>query len=96
MHEIKSSSGPSEADEAQVIHYCYRLRMMGIDARGGILHYPKTRRTRRITYVPDHDDQARADIAAALLVITAGEAPGKVARSRCKGCSFLDYCWAGD
>jgi CRISPR-associated exonuclease Cas4 len=96
VHEVKSSPGPAEADEAQVIHYCYRLRAAGTDARGGILHYPKTRRTRRITYTPDHDDRARADIAAALAVILASQAPGKIARSRCKGCSFLDYCWAGD
>jgi CRISPR-associated exonuclease Cas4 len=96
VHEVKSSSGATEADEAQVIHYCYRLRAAGTDARGGVLHYPKTRRTRRITYTPGHDDRARADIASALAVILASQAPGKIARGRCRGCSFLDYCWAGD
>ncbi len=50
VHEVKSSAGPTKADEAQAMHYCFRLKEIGIDARGGILHYPKTRRTRRLSY----------------------------------------------
>ncbi len=47
VHEVKSSSQPSPADQAQGRHYCYRLRLIGVDAQGAILHYPKTRRTHR-------------------------------------------------
>ena len=47
VHEVKSSAGATAADEAQAMHYCFRLKEIGIDARGGILHYPKVLRTCR-------------------------------------------------
>ena len=53
VHEVKSSASATKADEAQAMHYCFRLKEIGIDARGGILHYPKTRRTRPASLHPD-------------------------------------------
>lgn len=70
VHEIKSSAAPADADVAQVIHYCLRLKEAGVPARGGVLHYPKTRRTRRIDFTEREEEQARADITAALAVLT--------------------------
>ena len=95
VHEVKSSSRMTGADIAQVLHYCLRLTQAGIDARGGILHYPKTRRTSRIPYSAAEETQAIADIAEAVSVLTRPESPPRLARSACRGCSYLDYCWAG-
>lgn len=95
VHEIKSSAAPSKADEAQVIHYCYRLRRVGIEAQGGVLHYPKTRRTVRIPYQEGHTARAEADITEVVRTASAGQSPPLLERSRCKGCSFTDYCWTG-
>lgn len=94
VHEVKSSSAPSAADEAQAIHYCYRLRKVGVDAKGAVLHYPKTRRTRRISYTHDHETQARADIADVLTTVAAPTSPKRLERSACRGCSYQDYCWS--
>lgn len=93
VHEVKSSSRPTAADEAQGRHYCLRLRRIGIDAQGTVLHYPKTRRTRRFPYTPETEAQAEADIADVLAVAAAEESPSRLARSACRGCSFTDYCW---
>ncbi|GII76650.1 CRISPR-associated protein Cas4 [Sphaerisporangium rufum] len=93
VHEVKSSSRPSRADTAQAIHYCHRLHAIGVPAQGGILHYPKTRRTERVHYTPETAAQAEADIAEVLDVVSAATSPPLLARSRCKGCSYLDYCW---
>ena len=94
VHEVKSSSGPTEADEAQVIHYCYRLRQVGVDARGGILHYPKTRRTYRVTFTADQETKALQDIDATLMVLAGNQPPPRISRAGCRGCSYLEYCWA--
>jgi CRISPR-associated exonuclease Cas4 len=94
VHEVKSSSRPTTADEAQAIHYCYRLREVGIPAQGAILHYPKTRRTKRIVYDPAHEARAQADIAAAVSATQLAVSPPRLAVSACRGCSFLDYCWS--
>ncbi|MFY1686176.1 CRISPR-associated protein Cas4 [Micromonospora sp. WMMD730] len=94
VHEVKSSSRPSSADEAQVVHYCYRLRQVGVATRGAVLHYPKTRRTRRIEYDAIEAARAEQDIAEALTVTGAAESPPRLPRTRCRGCSFADYCWS--
>ncbi|GLW98916.1 CRISPR-associated protein Cas4 [Microtetraspora sp. NBRC 16547] len=93
VHEIKSSSKPSQADEAQAMHYCYRLHAVGVAAQGGILHYPKTRRTRRLPYTAETAKQAEADIAEVLAVVSALSSPPRLSRSACRGCSYIDYCW---
>lgn len=93
VHEVKSSAKPSEADRAQVVHYCHRLRQLGVDTHGGILHYPKTRRTTRIRYDAAAATQALADIDAVLAVARAESSPPRPSRSACRGCAYLDYCW---
>ena len=94
VHEVKSSTGPTAADEAQAVHYCFRLKEIGIDARGGILHYPKTRRTRQLNYTQAEEAQARVDITEALTILQAGQSPPRLDRADCRGCGYLDYCWA--
>ncbi|MFF3015481.1 CRISPR-associated protein Cas4 [Streptomyces sp. NPDC057939] len=93
VHEVKSSSRPNPADEAQGRHYCHRLHRVGIDAQGTILHYPKTRRTGRFPYTPEAATQAEADIVEVLAVAAADSSPNRLPRSACQGCSFTDYCW---
>ncbi|MEV0605643.1 CRISPR-associated protein Cas4 [Polymorphospora rubra] len=94
VHEVKSSARPTPADEAQAIHYCYRLHQVGVPAHGAILHYPKTRRTKKIVYGGPEADRAQQDIAEALAILTADRPAQRLSRSACRGCSFLDYCWS--
>lgn len=93
VHEVKSSSRPTAADQAQAIHYCHRLNEVGVPARGAVLHYPATRRTNRITYGVEEEGRAGADIDRVLSVAHRPEAPPRLARSACRGCSYVDYCW---
>jgi CRISPR-associated exonuclease Cas4 len=93
VHEVKSSSRPSPADQAQGRHYCYQLQLIGVAAQGTILHYPKTRRTYRYPYTAEAATQAQADIAEVLAVAAFPASPRRLARSACRGCAFTDYCW---
>ena len=94
VHEVKSSGKVSESDRAQVIHYCFRLHQFGIPAEGGILHYPKTRRTTKIRYDDEAAVRAADDITTVRTVVQAGDSPPRLTRTACRGCSFLDYCWS--
>lgn len=94
VHETKSSSQPSPADEAQAIHYCYRLRLVGVEAQGAVLRYPKTRRTRRMPYESGWDERARTDIANVRTTVAQPLSPPRLPRTRCRGCSYFDYCWS--
>lgn len=93
VHEVKSSGRSTAADEAQAVHYCYRLHEVGVPAKGAVLHYPKTRRTRRLEYGPAEAGRARTDIANAIDVMTTPTTPPRLEQQRCRGCSYLDYCW---
>lgn len=94
VHEIKSSRKPSPADEAQAVHYCYRLDLLGVGVGGAILHYPATRRTLRIGWDAQRKAQAQADVTAVLATVDLPGAPERIDRSRCAGCSYTDYCWS--
>lgn len=94
VHEVKSSSRPTKADEAQARHYCLRLREVGVEAKGAVLHYPATRRTKRIPFDDPSAEQAASDVDAVLDAARSPDAPDRIARSRCVGCSFIDYCWS--
>ncbi|GGO95982.1 Dna2/Cas4 domain-containing protein [Wenjunlia tyrosinilytica] len=93
VHEVKSSTRPTEADHAQGRHYCHRLHTLGIPVEGTVLHYPATRRTQRHPYTDDEARQAAADIAAVLAVAAASTSPDRLPRPQCRGCSYTDYCW---
>lgn len=93
VHEVKSSARPSPADRAQGRHYCHQLARIGVEPEGAILHYPKTRRTDRFPYADDEIRSATADIEEVLAVAELAMSPERLARSRCRGCSFADYCW---
>jgi CRISPR-associated exonuclease Cas4 len=93
VHETKSSRAPAEQHEAQVRHYCLLLERRGVNVRGGRLHYPLIRRTVEVAW----DDAARSAATVAdqeaRTVIGLPAPPPRLARSRCRGCSFTDYCW---
>lgn len=93
VHEVKSSTRPTDADRAQGRHYCHRLRRVGVEAEGAVLHYPATRRTERRPYTGEEAELAERDITDVLTVASRDTSPERLARSRCRGCSFTDYCW---
>ncbi|ARQ70733.1 CRISPR-associated protein Cas4 [Streptomyces marincola] len=93
VHETKSSRAPSAAHAAQVRHYCLLLERRGITVRGGIVHYPLIRRTTDVQWDAAARAEAEADEARARAVVEADTVPERLPRSRCRGCSYTDYCW---
>lgn len=93
VHEVKSSSRPTAADHAQGRHYCHRLSALGVDVQGAIVHYPTIRRTQRYPYTLQEATLAEDDITAVLDTAALPASPERLPRSRCRGCSFTDYCW---
>ncbi|ROQ65315.1 CRISPR-associated Cas4 family exonuclease [Streptomyces sp. CEV 2-1] len=91
VHEVKSSTRASPADQAQGRHYCHRLHRVGIEVQGAVLHYPKTRRTQRFPYTAEAATRAEADITEVLATAAQPQSPAKLARPTCRGCSYTDY-----
>lgn len=93
VHETKSSRAPSPAHESQVRHYCLLLERRGVNVRGGVIHYPLTRRTVDVEWDDTARETARETERQARTVIEAPTIPARLERRRCRGCSYTDYCW---
>lgn len=94
VHETKSSRRPIPADQAQAMHYCYRLDELGVDVAGAIIHYPATRRTLTVEYDHDAQHRARRDITHALSIMQQETSSHRLEFDHCHGCSYTDYCWS--
>lgn len=96
VHETKKSNSMEKAHVAQVKFYLYLLRKNGVAAKYGIIEYPKIRHTERVELL-DQDiievEKWGADVAR---IIGQEVCPPKLPVSKCKSCSYFDFCWVGE
>lgn len=95
VHENKVSAAPSPQHIAQVEHYCLLLDSYGVRVAGGILHYPSRKRTVVVDWDAAATERARRRVRQVVAVVEAPVVPVRLPRSRCRGCSYSDFCWVG-
>lgn len=96
VHETKKSAAKEWAHVAQVQFYLYLLRKNGVEASHGIIEYPKLRQTERVTLGDDEEANVEAWIKGAVSVLELDNCPPKLPMSKCRSCSYFDYCWADE
>ncbi|MCU0328600.1 MAG: CRISPR-associated protein Cas4 [Chitinophagales bacterium] len=96
VHETKKSSAKEFAHEAQVKFYLYLLRKNEIEANYGILEYPKFRHTERVELHEDEYETVESWIWKAYQIATQEDCPAALAKSKCKNCSYFEFCWSGE
>lgn len=96
VHETKKSDAHQDAHIAQVKYYLYVLHKNGINNATGILEYPKSRKT--VTIKIENEDILMAkNWELEVLKITSSEnVPEKLLKSKCKNCSYYDFCWISE
>lgn len=95
VHEIKKSPVKEEAHIMQVKYYLYLMHKLGIKDASGIIEYPEMRETVPVKF----DDSLIGEIEnsiSSIASINAGACPGLLAKSRCRNCSYEDFCWSGE
>lgn len=92
VHEIKKSDAKEQAHVRQVQFYLYLLRQNGIGARSGVLEYPRLRQTEVVTLEAGDTSQLEKQIMEVSEVI-AGSCPPLLTKSKCRSCSYFDFCW---
>ena len=93
VHEIKKSDKKEEAHLLQVKYYLYVLEQNGISATG-LLEYPKLRKTKEVLLTqPDRKyiEEAKQEIEK---IIYSKTCPGHISKSKCKSCSYFDFCYS--
>lgn len=96
VHEIKKSDKHEEAHEWQVKYYLYVLEQNGIEGATGLLEYPRLHKTDEVLLtIPDREaiSEMRVNIEK---IIQDEHCPAKIQKTKCKNCSYFDFCWSSE
>ena len=94
IHEIKKSDSHEEAHEWQAKYYIYVLERNGVEGVTGILEYPKLRETREVILSEPDREEIREIVRNIEKIITSDNCPERLKISKCKNCSYFDFCWS--
>ena len=93
IHEIKKSRKLHEAHLWQLKYYIYILEKSGIEGVSGVLEYPKERKTEEV-YLSSVDIEKIKEIEIKInRIINNDNIPDLTKMSRCKNCSYYDFCF---
>jgi CRISPR-associated exonuclease Cas4 len=81
---------------AQVKFYLYLLRKSGVKADYGIIDYPKIRQSERVELPDDEMLEVEKWIDSAIEIINNETCPPTLPISKCKSCSYFEFCWVGE
>ncbi len=96
VHEIKKSDKHDDAHVWQVKYYLYVLEQNGVTGVTGILEYPRLHKTDEVL-LTSADRLTIADMVINIeSIIRSEECPQRLPKSRCKNCSYFDFCWSGE
>ena len=96
VHEIKKSSAKEMAHVAQVQFYLYLLRKNGISANYGLIEYPKLRQTEKVELLEDDIQYVERWVEKVDEIINQEMCPPALPKSKCKNCSYFEFCWSGE
>lgn len=93
VHETKKSNKRDELHLWQVKYYLYVMELMGINGATAVLEYPKLRIKEEV-FLSEPDRAYLAEIIPKVQAVK-GQAvcPPKLKKSKCKNCSYFDFCW---
>ncbi|NCB43301.1 MAG: CRISPR-associated protein Cas4 [Clostridia bacterium] len=94
IHEIKKSDKREEAHLWQLKYYLFVLDKNGVQGATGILEYPKLRHREEVVLSSIDREELQRIIADVEKIVAADQAPERPMRSRCRNCSYFDFCWS--
>lgn len=96
VHELKKSDKHEEAHEWQLKYYLYVLEQNGITEVTGLLEYPRLHKTTEVLLsIPDRE-VIKEMLEKIDTIIHHEQCPERIVKSRCKNCSYFDFCWSGE
>ena len=96
VHEIKKSDKKTLAHQWQVKYYLFVLEKNGITGASGLLEYPSMHKT-HIVDLTDADRIKIGEMTVEIETLIAAETcPAQLAKSKCRKCSYFDFCWSGE
>ncbi len=96
VHEIKKSDKHEEAHEWQVKYYLYVLEQNRVEGATGLLEYPRLHKTDEVLLTIPDRETIREMLVEIEKIIKEEHCPERIQKSRCKNCSYFDFCWSGE
>jgi CRISPR-associated exonuclease Cas4 len=96
IHEVKKSDSFSDAHVWQVKYYIYVLEQNGITGVSGILEYPKLHRTENVNLGEADRLQIPVMLSEIERIAVSESSPDRLKVSKCRNCSYFDFCWSGE
>jgi len=91
--EVKASSRFVDAARMQVLFYLWRLREMGIEAKGE-LRFPEERRRIQVALDAEGERALQEVIARVETILAQPLPPPPVRVPFCRSCAYREFCWA--
>ena len=91
--EIKKSSRSEESARMQLIFYLYKLREMGIEAKGELL-FPKEKKRKNIILDKPAMDEIENIIAKIEEILDKPVPPLPQRIKYCRACAYKEFCWS--
>ena len=96
VHEIKKSDKFEHSHIAQVKFYLYLLRRNGIEGATGVIEYPKLRQTERVELTDEEVPQIEQWVQDIQRIVADEHLPERLKKSKCRSCSYFDFCYVGE
>jgi CRISPR-associated exonuclease Cas4 len=93
VHEIKKSDKKEEAHIWQVKYYLFVLEKNGINA-SALLEYPKLRKTQEVLITQPDREYITETQTKIREIIRSETCPQRIKKSKCRNCSYFDFCYA--
>jgi CRISPR-associated exonuclease Cas4 len=93
VHEMKKSDKMEHSHIAQVQFYLYLLRKNGVEGATGLIEYPKLRQTQTVQLASDDVPVVEGWIRDIERIVDSEQCPGRIAKSKCRSCSYFDFCY---
>ena len=94
IREVKKSNKKESAHLAQLKYYLFVLERNGVEARHGILEYPKLRITEEVWLTDDDRKEIPIWESNVINIIEQEFCPKRIEKTICKKCSYFDFCFS--
>lgn len=96
IHEVKKSDKRNEAHIWQLKYYLWVFLQNGIVGARGILEYPKLRKTEEVLLSHRDEKEIETFLEEIRRLTASKDCPEKLPRTKCKNCSYFDFCYSGE
>lgn len=93
VHEIKYSDALEDAHFMQVKYYIYYLRLKGVNVSHGVIHYPKSRRLKKVEFLQKDYEEINQIINMMDKVLSLKTPPPVEKKNYCKNCAYFEFCY---